>query len=245
MNRFEAIKARVVADQATMRVGLVSVIADTMLRRQEMMVELRRAVGLLDLSQNPTETEFYSVLEPIASLTNAVSFQDAFVRLGYDGSAGQAWLNYEPGKSPAVAGRTILELIFEQVAVAFCGGDLVWLVQSLTENAGELVALAQAKNQPVSAQSQINLLTPLREIVGFPQRIQHAFLFKDFRLGDILLKTENEILREPNIGRKSLNELKTLMETHGYKLREWGDRGKVLPPELIEFEEWRRDQPEK
>ena len=37
-------------------------------------------------------------------------------------------------------------------------------------------------------------------------------------IGDLVQKTENELLRTPNLGKKSLNEIKEILSSHGLSL---------------------------
>lgn len=39
-----------------------------------------------------------------------------------------------------------------------------------------------------------------------------------YYIGDLIQRTENELLKTPNLGRKSLNEIKEVLETHGLTL---------------------------
>ena len=59
-------------------------------------------------------------------------------------------------------------------------------------------------------------------------------------IGDLVQKTEQEMLRTPNFGRKSLNEIKEVLSTMGLHLgmeiNEW-------PPENIEDMAKRLDEP--
>ena len=46
-------------------------------------------------------------------------------------------------------------------------------------------------------------------------------------LGDLIQRTENELLKPPNLGRKSLNEIKEVLAAHGLTL---GSRLENWPP---------------
>ena len=50
-----------------------------------------------------------------------------------------------------------------------------------------------------------------------------------FYIGDLIQRTENELLKTPNLGRKSLNEIKEVLATHGLtlgmKLENWPPAG--------------------
>ena len=46
-------------------------------------------------------------------------------------------------------------------------------------------------------------------------------------VGDLIQRTENELLKTPNLGRKSLNEIKEVLAAHGLTL---GSRLENWPP---------------
>ena len=48
-----------------------------------------------------------------------------------------------------------------------------------------------------------------------------------YYIGDLIQRTENELLKTPNLGRKSLNEIKEVLATHGLTL---GMRLENWPP---------------
>jgi DNA-directed RNA polymerase subunit alpha len=59
-------------------------------------------------------------------------------------------------------------------------------------------------------------------------------------IGDLVQKTEQEMLRTPNFGRKSLNEIKEVLATMGLSL---GMTVPEWPPENIEDLAKRADEP--
>lgn len=48
-----------------------------------------------------------------------------------------------------------------------------------------------------------------------------------YYIGDLIQRTENELLKTPNLGRKSLNEIKEVLASHGLTL---GMRLENWPP---------------
>jgi DNA-directed RNA polymerase subunit alpha len=48
-----------------------------------------------------------------------------------------------------------------------------------------------------------------------------------YYIGDLIQRTENELLKTPNLGRKSLNEIKEVLAAHGLTL---GSRLENWPP---------------
>ena len=52
-------------------------------------------------------------------------------------------------------------------------------------------------------------------------------------IGDLIQRTENELLKTPNLGRKSLNEIKEVLAAHGLtlgsKLENWPPAGAGTP----------------
>lgn len=56
-----------------------------------------------------------------------------------------------------------------------------------------------------------------------------------FLIGDLVQKTENELLKTPNLGRKSLNEIKEILSTRslglGMRLEGWAPSTTIIPKE--------------
>ena len=57
-----------------------------------------------------------------------------------------------------------------------------------------------------------------------------------YYIGDLIQRTENELLKTPNLGRKSLNEIKEVLAskglTLGMKLENWPVAGSSSSPEV-------------
>ena len=51
-----------------------------------------------------------------------------------------------------------------------------------------------------------------------------------FYIGDLILRTENDLLKTPNLGKKSLTEIKDILATKGLSL---GMRLENWPPESL------------
>ena len=60
-------------------------------------------------------------------------------------------------------------------------------------------------------------------------------------IGDLVQKTEQEMLRTPNFGRKSLNEIKEVLASMGLVVSAW--RWSGWPPENIEDMAKRLEEP--
>ena len=190
-------------------------------------------VGLFSLKSNPTEAQFYGVLRAMCEIITDTGLDAVFGAVGFDGTAGDAWRKYEEGKAPANTGKAILDLIFDQVVLEFCGGDLVWWVQSLSEDSDMLVDVA---NLAAIGKTQLTMKTEMKQILNFPTRVVNSMTWQRRCLGDVLLMTEAELKRLPNVGRKAIDELKAILLEHGYALH---DSDIEMPSELIAFQEWR------
>ena len=108
----------------------------------------------------------------------------------------------------------------------------------------EMPALAQTIGEPVAAgmlgatmaesnTSQINRYL-LKKVDELELSVRSANCLKNdniIYIGDLVQKTEAEMLRTPNFGRKSLNEIKEVLATMGLRL---GMNIPSWPPENIE-----------
>ncbi len=70
----------------------------------------------------------------------------------------------------------------------------------------------------------------------FSARAMNAFKNDDINyLGDLVIKSEGELLRMPNFGRKSLIETKEILKELGLEL----DMNVIWPPVVVKKEKWR------
>ncbi len=100
----------------------------------------------------------------------------------------------------------------------------------------QLHSFVDIKFEPVSSQSTVtNAFDPilLRPVDDLELTVRSANCLKAENInfiGDLVLKTENELLKTPNLGKKSLTEIKDVLATRdlslGMKLENW-------PPESL------------
>jgi DNA-directed RNA polymerase alpha subunit len=70
----------------------------------------------------------------------------------------------------------------------------------------------------------------------FSVRVMNAFKNDGINhLGDLVIKSEGELLRMPNFGRKSLIETKEILKELGLEL----DMNVIWPPVVVKKEKWR------
>lgn len=117
--------------------------------------------------------------------------------------------------------------------------DPIWAVQEASRIfRSQLGVLAgtETKEIPEASQAQANeSLTPLlvRPVDDLELTVRSANCLKAediFYIGDLVQKSEQELLKAPNLGRKSLNEIKEVLVAHGLTL---GMRLDNWPPENL------------
>ncbi|GAB4398605.1 MAG: DNA-directed RNA polymerase subunit alpha [Rhodoferax sp.] len=120
--------------------------------------------------------------------------------------------------SPEDAVRASAKILMEQLAVfaQLEGGDLDEFVAS----AGR----AAAQFDPV-------LLRPVDELELTVRSANCLKAENIYYIGDLIQRTENELLKTPNLGRKSLNEIKEVLASRGLTL---GMKLESWPPAALE-----------
>ena len=117
--------------------------------------------------------------------------------------------------------------------------DPVWAVQEASRIfRSQLGVLAGAETGEIPEASQVQVsqsLTPLliRPVDDLELTVRSANCLKAediFYIGDLVQKSEQELLKAPNLGRKSLNEIKEVLVAHGLTL---GMRLDNWPPENL------------
>jgi len=241
MTAVEIIQDQIKVDEKELRSDLVKALTAVIKRRFDRAAELRHMIGLRDLPRNPNESDFYGVFMVMEALIESSDFGRILTDLGYDGPTGLAWLNYASGKAPTRDGKRVLELIFDRVFEEFCGGNLIWWVHRLAESADEIVDLAIEQAEILGSELEVTLKTPLGNIPRLPARFQNSIKNSFPLLGDVLLVGEAEIMKEPNVGPKSLDEFKQIIARYGYRLTTASEPDSI--PELRAFYDWRQQNP--
>src|SRR6266568_4833871 len=125
----------------------------------------------------------------------------------------------EPTKS---IGRIVLDASFSPVK------RVSYTVESARVEGSELAAF----DQPVQRSSQQFDPILLRPVDELELTVRSANCLKAeniYYIGDLIQRTENELLKTPNLGRKSLNEIKEVLAsrglTLGMKLESWPPAG--------------------
>lgn len=111
--------------------------------------------------------------------------------------------------SPEDAIRTASQLLIEQLLV-FAGLEHMPDSQSSTN-----VLVNRAKDEPEIDPMYFELVDNLELTVRSANCLKHLDINY---LGDLVQFSENELLRTPNLGKKSLTEIKELLEARGLKL---------------------------
>src|SRR5512136_1955119 len=92
---------------------------------------------------------------------------------------------------------------------------------------GELEGMSESSSAPSSRSPQVEPIL-LRPVDDLELTVRSANCLKAeniYYIGDLIQRTENELLKTPNLGRKSLNEIKEVLAskglTLGMKLENW------------------------
>jgi DNA-directed RNA polymerase subunit alpha len=97
----------------------------------------------------------------------------------------------------------------------------------------DLGALAHARTTSSAGQFDPVLLRPVDELELTVRSANCLKAENIFYIGDLIQRTENDLLKTPNLGRKSLNEIKEVLAsrglTLGMKLENWPPAGLELP----------------
>ena len=90
---------------------------------------------------------------------------------------------------------------------------------------GELAAFDQATQRSGAGNFDPVLLRPVDELELTVRSANCLKAENIYYIGDLIQRTENELLKTPNLGRKSLNEIKEVLAsrglTLGMKLENW------------------------
>src|SRR5512136_1017208 len=100
---------------------------------------------------------------------------------------------------------------------------------------GELEGMAESSSAPSSRSPQVDPIL-LRPVDDLELTVRSANCLKAeniYYIGDLIQRTENELLKTPNLGRKSLNEIKEVLASKGLslgmKLENWPPAGLDRP----------------
>ncbi|MFM2340313.1 MAG: hypothetical protein RLZZ360_949 [Candidatus Parcubacteria bacterium] len=243
MSAIDNLKVRIEAEQNALDEELKAMLVQAMLRWKQIQQELRGVVGMDYLPPAPDAELFINTLRTIMSLVDGREW-DVLKSLGFDGVTAKAWLEFEVESAPKINGREILELIFGRASALFGDVGVYDWLQSKSQDVDEIIRDVEARVAEASGLSpkeRITLKTRLRAIEGLSSRIRYQLSHSFPYLGDVLLETEAGVLREPNVGRKSLNELKEFLRRNGFRLSADGEKRKA-DPEFEEFLDWRAQQ---
>lgn len=163
-----------------------------------------RSLGriLLDASFSPVKRVSYTVES--ARVEQRTDLDKLVIEIETNGSIG-----------PEEAVRASAKILVEQLAVfaQLEGSDIPW----------------GSKPEPVSQQFDPILLRPVDELELTVRSANCLKAENIYYIGDLIQRTENELLKTPNLGRKSLNEIKEVLAsrglTLGMKLENWPPAG--------------------
>ena len=95
----------------------------------------------------------------------------------------------------------------------------------------DLKAIEEKEQKTVEAEIDPNLLRPVDDLELTVRSANCLKAENVYYIGDLIQRTENELLKTPNLGKKSLTEIKDVLATHslslGIKLEDW-------PPKSME-----------
>ncbi|MEO6747292.1 MAG: DNA-directed RNA polymerase subunit alpha C-terminal domain-containing protein, partial [Caldimonas sp.] len=120
--------------------------------------------------------------------------------------------------TPEEAIRSSAKILVEQLAVfaQLEGSDLAGIVD---------------REQPRSTQFDPILLRPVDELELTVRSANCLKAENIYYIGDLIQRTETELLKTPNLGRKSLNEIKEVLASRGLTL---GARLENWPPQGLD-----------
>jgi DNA-directed RNA polymerase subunit alpha len=135
--------------------------------------------------------------------------------------------------SPEESVRQSARILVEQLSVfaALEGGTISFSdMAALAGNTGGMPAVGMA--MPAAAAARGPQMDPIlmRPVDDLELTVRSANCLKAeniYYIGDLIQRTENELLKTPNLGRKSLNEIKEVLATRGLTL---GMRLENWPP---------------
>ena len=126
-------------------------------------------------------------------------------------------------------------LVSEQNQCAYCiGFNARLLIEQLSPFA-DLKGVTLPSEQPKSVGPQMDpiLLRPVDELELTVRSANCLKAENIYYIGDLIQRTETELLKTPNLGRKSLNEIKEVLAarglTLGMKLENWPPAGYDKP----------------
>jgi|JI10StandDraft_1071094.scaffolds.fasta_scaffold36661_5 hypothetical protein len=243
MSAIDNLKVRIEAEQKALDDELKAMLVQATLRWKQIQHELRGVVGMDYLPPTPDAELFMNTLRTIMSLVDGREW-DVLKSLGFDGVTAEAWLEFKVESAPKINGREILELIFGRASALFGEVGIYDWLQSKSQDVDEIIRDVEAKVAEatgLSPKERITLKTRLREIESLSSRIWRQLSHDLPFLGDVLLSTEAELKRIPNIGLKSINELKDFLRLNGFRLPT-GNEDRTTDPEFEEFLDWRAQQ---
>lgn len=243
MSAIDNLKVRIEAEQKALDEELKAILVQAMLRWKQIQQELRGVVGMDYLPPTPDAELFMNTLRTIMSLVDGREWS-VLKSLGFDGKTAEAWLEFKVESAPKINGREILELIFNRASTIFGEVGVYDWLQSKPQDVDEIIRDVEARVAEASGlalKERLTLRTRFREIEALSSRIRYQ-LSRDLPfLGDVLLKTEAELLRMQNIGPKSINDLKEFLRVNGFRLSDY-DEKRTTDPEFKEFLDWKAQQ---
>lgn len=202
---FDNIASKVNQEQALLESEVRAVVSQANTRRQalvsEILLKFDRETG-----HTITSEDFFASIEALVKMD--VNYQEALQKAGFGKDVVTSWVTKSSCPAHYVLKPTL------HLALAAMLDDLL-----LNKIEGGTSLLLHSGDVPVVTEDRSELL--VRSIESFTSlddlsvRVRNAFKNSNiYLLGDLLLCTESELLRIPNFGRKSLNEvIAALVET--------------------------------
>jgi|TARA_B100001063_G_scaffold244736_1_gene278398 DNA-directed RNA polymerase subunit alpha len=82
----------------------------------------------------------------------------------------------------------------------------------------DLKAIEETEQKPVEAEIDPNLLRPVDDLELTVRSANCLKAENVYYIGDLIQRSENELLKTPNLGKKSLTEIKDILGTYGLSL---------------------------
>jgi DNA-directed RNA polymerase subunit alpha len=192
----------------------------------EMEIKVEAGRGYVPASVRPRNEESRSVgvimVDALFSPVSKVSFNVESARVEQRTDLDKLILEIETNGvvEPTEAVRAAARVLIEQLA-------------SFADLQGAMPRGEQSTSKPTTAQIDPILLRPVDELELTVRSANCLKAENIYYIGDLIQRTETELLKTPNLGRKSLNEIKDVLAarglTLGMKLENWPPVGLDKP----------------
>ncbi len=203
------------AESVLFRQTVQAAVNEARIRRADMKTIAAKAMGL-NLNQEMSEKDFFVIIEVFNKISGNLDF--VLGQAGFSSESRRAWINKVT--APDVRFRLpIVQLLLVAVVDYYADTRLAYDLQAFLEEWGH-----PGSGPKTPTDRSVLLSKYLDEINGWSWgsmsvRAINAIKNEDIRtVGELVSRSEADILRTPNLGRKSLNEIKAFLKGIGLSL---------------------------